>query len=206
MTQRAPSEHGDRSNDGPAGELGFWTIPNIISVARLAAIPAFLWLLLVEDEVAAAAVLLMIIGATDWIDGYLARRLGQVSAIGKVLDPLADRLAIAAAVIGGWIANVLPDWFAGLLVLREVVGAMISAVLWMRLKQALVVRYLGKVATTLIYASVPAFYLAAADIGRDVLYPAASVAGAVGVVLYYWVGVLYVNDARQMLRAQEAPR
>ena len=75
------------------------TIPNLVSFVRLAAIPVFWWLLLGEENVAAATILFAVIATTDWIDGYLARRLGQVSKLGKALDPVADRLLIAAAVI-----------------------------------------------------------------------------------------------------------
>ena len=85
-----------------------FTVPNLVSLVRILMIPAFLWLLFGRDDPAAAGWLLGGIGATDWVDGYLARRLDQVSEIGKVLDPLADRGAVAAAVIGGWIAGALP--------------------------------------------------------------------------------------------------
>ena len=68
-----------------------------------------------------------VIGATDWVDGYLARRLDQVSELGKLLDPVADRLAVASAVVGGLIAGVLPPWFAWALIVRE---ALIAAGRW----------------------------------------------------------------------------
>jgi len=86
------------------------TIPNVISAVRVAMVPLFLWLLFGADAPLPAGLLLGGIGATDWVDGFLARRLGQVSELGKLLDPLADRLAITAAVIGGWVAGVLPDY------------------------------------------------------------------------------------------------
>ena len=85
------------------------TIPNLISVIRLGLIPVFLWLLLARDNPFAAGWLLGGIAATDWVDGYLARRLDQVSEVGKFLDPLADRIAIIAAVIGGLISGYLPS-------------------------------------------------------------------------------------------------
>ena len=75
------------------------TIPNAISVVRLLLIPLFVWLVTIE-EIGWAGVLLGVIGGTDWIDGYLARKLDQVSEVGKFLDPLADRIAVAVAVIG----------------------------------------------------------------------------------------------------------
>jgi cardiolipin synthase len=95
------------------------TIPNLISAVRVGLVPLFLWLLFGADAPTAAGLMLGVIGGTDWIDGYLARRLQQVSELGKILDPIADRLAITAAVIGGWVAGVLPWPVALALVLRE---------------------------------------------------------------------------------------
>lgn len=93
---------------------GILTIPNVISIIRLLLVPVFIWLVVI-DEIGWAGILLGFIGATDWIDGYLARRLNQVSEIGKFLDPLADRLAVIVAVIAGLIADVLPAWFGSTL-------------------------------------------------------------------------------------------
>jgi phosphatidylglycerophosphate synthase len=95
------------------------TIPNLISAIRISLVPVFLWLLLGREDYVAAGLLIGGVGATDWIDGYLARRLGQVSELGKMLDPVADRLAVAAAVIGGWISGTVPVWFAAPLLVRE---------------------------------------------------------------------------------------
>ena len=88
------------------------TIPNLISLVRLALVPVFLWLVFAKNNVVGAGWLLGLIGSTDWIDGYLARRLGQVSKVGEFLDPLADRLAVAAAVVAGLMEGILPAWFA----------------------------------------------------------------------------------------------
>ena len=76
-----------------------WTIPNLISVVRLACVPVFLWLLWGEDEPIAAAVLLAVLGATDWVDGYIARHFDQGSELGKILDPIADRVLLVAAAV-----------------------------------------------------------------------------------------------------------
>ena len=99
---------------------GVVTIPNAVSLVRLLLIPLFIWLVLIE-QTAWAGVLLGFIGATDWVDGYLARRLDQVSEVGKMLDPIADRLAVAVAVILGLLVGVLPAWFAWAIIIREVV-------------------------------------------------------------------------------------
>ena len=94
------------TEDGAPGGGAILTLPNLISVVRLALIP-LLWWWMATDHVAAAGWLLGVIGSTDWIDGYLARRLNQVSEVGKFLDPLADRLAVAAAVVGGLVFDII---------------------------------------------------------------------------------------------------
>ena len=81
-------------------DRGLWTIPNLISVLRLLAVPWFLWLLLHDDRPIAAGILLAILGATDWVDGYIARHFDQGSKIGKILDPIADRVLLIAGAVG----------------------------------------------------------------------------------------------------------
>jgi cardiolipin synthase len=100
------------------------TIPNLVSGVRVLSVPLFWYVLLAQKRVALAAVLIVVIGATDWVDGYLARRLNQVSELGKLLDPLADRLMIASALIGGLIAGVVPGLIAWPLLVREVLVAL----------------------------------------------------------------------------------
>lgn len=96
------------------------TIPNVISVIRLCCIPLFLWLLFAQDNRHAAAWLLAGLGTTDWVDGYIARRWNQVSTVGKVLDPTADRLMLAVCVVSLLIDGDVP-WFIGVLtIVREV--------------------------------------------------------------------------------------
>ncbi|HMC52789.1 MAG TPA: CDP-alcohol phosphatidyltransferase family protein, partial [Acidimicrobiales bacterium] len=100
------------------------TLPNVVTAARLAAVPVFLWLLFaVQDRVAAAA-LLAVLGATDWIDGWLARRLGQVSTLGKVLDPVADRVLLGVGVSAIMVDGSVPLWLGAAVLARE---ALVSA-------------------------------------------------------------------------------
>jgi cardiolipin synthase len=169
------------------------TIPNLVSAVRLALIPLFLWLLFGDDNPLAAGLLLGGIGGTDWVDGYLARRLNQVSELGKVLDPVADRLAITAAVIGGWVAGVLPWPLALALVVREsviAVGALVAAWRW----QARVeVRYLGKVATFALYSAIGSFYVYA-GFDHAFFFWWGWAVGVAGLVLYYAVGFQYFAD------------
>lgn len=180
------------------------TIPNLVSFVRLLGIPVFWWALLVDDNVPLAAWLLFGIGWTDWIDGYLARRLNQVSKLGKVLDPVADRLLIASSLIGGLIAGVLPVWFGWGLIAREAVVGVMALYLALKGAGTIEVRWLGKAATFALYGAIPAFYLAAADVAPILMLPVAWVLGIFGLGLYWWVAVLYVGDSRAKLAALES--
>jgi cardiolipin synthase len=180
-----------------------FNVPNTISLIRIALIPVFLWLVVVENY-GPAGLLLGVIGATDWIDGYLARRLDQVTELGKFLDPLADRVAIAIAVVAGLIVGVLPPWFAWGLIIREVVIGIGAAYGWKNGVTRLDVRYMGKVATLLLYFSVALFY---AGEGFELqLFTAAAIAtGLPGLVLYYWVAFQYFGDMRKAIAETRAP-
>jgi len=178
-----------------------WTVPNAISFARLAAIPYFVYLLVGRDDPKAAGLLLIVIGATDWVDGALARWLHQESELGRKLDPIADRLAIVAAVVAGWIADVVPGLIAGPLLLREALMAVLTAWLVIRGKGTLQVRYLGKVATAAVYGSIPSFYLAAADVLPAVSRALGWTAGVIGLALYWLTAAQYAGDARRLPHA-----
>ncbi len=183
----------------PADSRRILTLPNLVSVLRLLAVPVFLWLLF-DDRVAAAGLMLLAIGWTDWIDGVLARRLDQVSELGKALDPVADRLALAAALVGGWVTGVLPVWLAAALLAREVVVGIGAAALALRRGEKLEVRYLGKLATFLLYGAIPSFYLAAAGVAPAFFEPAGWVSGVIGTGLYYVVGGQYLWEIAGRLR------
>ena len=96
-----------------------WTVPNVISMVRLAGVPLFLWLVLGPEQDALALAVLMIAGFTDYLDGWLARRLNQFSRLGEVLDPVADRFYILAVVIGLYLRDIIPWWVALALPLRD---------------------------------------------------------------------------------------
>jgi len=181
---------------------GVLTIPNLISFGRLALIP-ILWIWMADDRVAASGWLLGFIGATDWIDGYLARRLNQVSEIGKFLDPLADRIAVAVAVIGGLVFDILPPWFAWAIIIRETVIGLGALVIGVKAGTKLAVRELGKLSTALLYLSI-AWYFVGKGSSFDPLIWAAWIAGIPGLVLYYIVGVQYFQDALRVVRNADA--
>src|SRR5215831_9294367 len=127
-----------------------FTIPNVISVVRLLLIPVFLWLLWKPDsQPVAAAVLLAFLGATDWVDGYIARHFDQGSELGKILDPVADRVLLVAAAIALLIWNI--SWPVNVVLIvalvREVAIAIASVVLGMAGARRIDVVWAGKAGT-----------------------------------------------------------
>src|SRR5438477_4639982 len=108
----------------PGREDRILTLPNAVSVARLGLVPVFVWLLFGRHDREAAAWLLAGLGATDWVDGYAARHLDQVSTVGKVLDPTADRVLLGAAVVAILVDGSAPLWVGLAVAVRE---ALVSA-------------------------------------------------------------------------------
>lgn len=176
------------------------TIPNLISLIRLCLIPVFVWLLVGRENPQGAGWLLALIGGTDWVDGYLARRLDQVSEVGKILDPLADRIAVATALIAGLITGDLPAWFAWALIIREVLVGVGAIVVALKGHTSLAVRKMGKLATLLLYMSIAWFLIGADWVPGQVI---AWATGVPGLVLYYVVAFQYAGDAIAAIKARE---
>ena len=177
-----------------------WTVPNLLSMARLAGVPLFLWLVLGPEADAWALALLMLSGVTDYLDGYLARRLNQRSTLGEILDPVADRLYILAVVIGLALREIVPWWVAIILPLRDLFLWGLVPFLRTRGYSALPVHFLGKAATfNLLYA----FPLLLLGDGEGVVATLANVFGWAfawwGIGLYWWAGVLYAWQVRKLL-------
>ncbi|WP_432479868.1 CDP-alcohol phosphatidyltransferase family protein [Nocardioides sp. GXQ0305] len=182
-----------------------WTLPNLLSMLRLAGVPVFLWLVLGPEADWWALALLMVSGFTDWLDGYLARRLNQFSRFGQVLDPVADRLYILAVVIGLGLRDIVPWWVVLILPLRDALLWLLVPFLRTRGYSALPVHFLGKAATfNLLYA----FPLLLLGDGEGTLATLADVFGwafAVwGIGLYWWAGILYAWQVHRLL--QTTPR
>lgn len=180
------------------------TIPNVISFVRLAAIPVFWWLLLGADNVAGATILFALVATTDWVDGYLARRLGQVTKLGKALDPVADRLMIASAVVAGLIAGIVPMVVGVTLIVREVYMAVVALGLAARKGGTLEVRRLGKLATFLVYSSIAWFYMAAIPFLEILTLSLAWVGAIAGLALYWVTAIQYTGDALKILSKLES--
>jgi len=178
------------------------TIPNVISFLRIALIPVFFALIVNEDTTAAGLVLFIFVVATDWVDGALARATGQVSELGKVLDPVADRLAIAAGLIALVVRDVFPLWAALMILVRDLAILVAGIVLLVKRRARIEVRYIGKVATFALMASIAC--IAWGNLGY-VLAEAALACGwaifAAGIAEYYVATALYVGDLRRAWRA-----
>jgi cardiolipin synthase len=178
------------------------TLPNALSVARILLTPAFVWLIVDRDTTFIGLLLFGVVVSTDWLDGYVARRTGRVSDVGKMLDPTADRLAIAAGLVALVVRGAFPLWAALLILVRDVAIVIAGAILLVTRKVRIEVRFIGKVAT---FSLVVAIGLIAWG-NLDYPFPAAAqVVGwgmyAVGVVEYYVATALYAGDLRRALES-----
>jgi len=179
-----------------------WTVPNLLSFLRIALIPLFVALIVDEDTTLAGIVLFAAVAATDWVDGFVARRLGQVSELGKVLDPTADRLAIAAGLIALAIRGAFPWWAALLILVRDVVVLTVGAAVLLRRRVRLEVRPIGKVATfSLMLAVTWISWGTLAYPLDDAALALGWISFTVGIIEYYVAGAMYLGDLRRALAA-----
>ncbi|QSB12598.1 CDP-alcohol phosphatidyltransferase family protein [Natronosporangium hydrolyticum] len=177
------------------------TIPNVISVLRLLGVPLFLYLLLVAERDVAALVVLIVGGGTDWLDGWVARRLGQVSRFGAMLDPVADRLYILATLGAFTWREIIPWQFTVALLLRELMLTVGLALLRRAGYGPVPVHYLGKTATFLLLAAFPVLLLAVAVPGSAAWAdPVGWALAWWGLGLYWVAGVFYVGQMVSLLR------
>ena len=177
------------------------TVPNAVTAVRLACIPVYVWLLFGEQRQTAAALLLAVLGATDWVDGYVARRFHQVSTVGKVLDPVADRVLVATAVVTIMIHGAVPVWFGVATLAREVVVS--GAVLLLASFGAarIDVLWVGKAGTFALMTAYPLFLLSHGPATwQTVLHVAAWIIGLLGLTLAWVAAASYVGPARTALR------
>jgi cardiolipin synthase (CMP-forming) len=177
------------------------TIPNVISVARLLCIPLFLWLLLVEDDQAKAAILLGVLGATDWVDGYVARHFNQVSKLGKILDPTADRLLLGVSIVAIIIDGSAPRWVALLVLAREIVISIAVLVLAAMGAARIDVTWWGKAGTFCNLWAFPMFLGGSSDFAlADVFWVIGWLFAIPGLAFSYYAALLYIPAAKDALR------
>lgn len=134
-----------------------WTIPNVITFVRLLCIPIFVWLLFGLESRFWAAILFGVLGATDWVDGYLARRLDQGSKLGKLLDPTVDRLLFLVGTVAMIIDGAVPLWFLVAVLVREVLVSLAALFLAARGVTDIDVTWWGKTATFGMLFALPLF-------------------------------------------------
>jgi cardiolipin synthase len=177
-----------------------WTIPNVLSFFRLALVPVFL-AFVIEGEDALALLVLVVSSVTDFLDGWLARRLNQVSRLGQLLDPAADRLYIFAALVGLAWREVIPWWLVAVIVARDVMLAVLGVILANHGFGPLPVHHLGKVATFCLFWALPLLMLGEAF---DPLAPYSLPLGWAfalwGAFLYWWAGIVYVRETARVIR------
>ena len=188
-------------------DAGPWTWPNLVTTIRLVLLPVFVWLLFSTDHRAIAAWMLAALGATDWVDGYLARRLHQVSKVGKILDPVADRLLVMVGLLAGAAAAGVPWWFAIATLARELLVSGLTLALAALGAARIDVLWWGKVSTFVLMSCYPIFLLttnphhAPLATWQHVVRDLNWVAGVFGLALAWLVLFGYVRPALAALRS-----
>jgi cardiolipin synthase (CMP-forming) len=181
------------------------TVPNALSVARLAGVPLFLWLVLVPKADGWAVVVLVFGALSDWLDGKIARAWHQQSRLGEMLDPAADRLYIAATLVALAIRAIIPWWLLGLLVCRELVLGVALAVLRRRGYGPPQVNLVGKAATLCLLYAFPLLFLGSHTGAFAMIARVTGWAFAIwGTALYWWAAGLYLEQTRRLVRAGDA--
>ena len=181
------------------------TLPNLITLLRLAGIPVFVWLLFGPERDIPAAFLLGGLGATDWVDGFLARRLNQTSELGRILDPTVDRLLILTAIVSLLLADSIPVAFAWVSLVREVVVALGVLVLFFMGVDSVQVKWSGKTGALALMCSFPLFLFSYGDLDyhqgfQNALEISAWVFGIGGLAFSYYAVLEYIPQVRAQLK------
>jgi cardiolipin synthase len=182
------------------------TVANGITAVRLLGLPLFVWLMVGPEAYGIALLVLILVAASDWIDGYVARRFDQVTKLGRILDPLIDRVLLATAGVTLLVVGFLPWWIVALIVARDAV-LLVGSLLRFGAVPPIPVSRTGKFATACLLIGVPAFLPANMD------FPLAWLAEAIawiftplGIVAYYAAGVQYAKAARRIPRRPRRAR
>lgn len=177
-----------------------WTVPNVLSMLRLLLVPVFL-VLVVAGEYVPALVVLVTASLTDLLDGFLARRLDQVTRLGQLLDPAADRLYIFAALIGLAANQLVPWWIVIVIVARDALIVVLGIVLANHDYGPLPVHQLGKVATFALFTGLPVIMLGLAfPVIQPVSEPFGWAVTLWGAFLYWWAGIIYAIETVRVVR------
>lgn len=177
------------------------TVPNLISGARMLLIPIFGWAFLTADKDGFALALLVVIGCTDWVDGYVARKTGQVSKLGKLLDPVADRMAIVVVLLALVFRDAVAPAVAGAILLRDLIVSIMFPILEAKGFPRLSVNRAGKWATALIFTGMAFAAGSVLAPVRDFAGPVSNALLVAGAVLYWIAGVFYLRELRKLMRS-----
>ena len=190
-------------------DRGLWTIPNLISALRLLAIPWFVWLLLHEHRPIAAGLLLAALGATDWVDGYIARHFDQGSKVGKIMDPIADRALLIVGGVTLLIDGTVPRWVAIVVLAREALVSIATVSLAAMGARRIDVQWVGKAGTLAMMVSLPMFLWLStvpAGTGHEVLAAVTWFFTITGIVLSYYATAGYIPIGLAALREGRSAR
>ncbi|MEN9608880.1 MAG: hypothetical protein RLZZ06_811 [Actinomycetota bacterium] len=187
-------------------EMSIWaqlrTLPNLLSLLRLALVPVFLYLIITNQPIVAFLVL-VVASITDWLDGYLARKLNQVTRIGALLDPAADRLYIFATLVGLAVTGSIPAWLPVVVIARDVVLAFTIPVLASRNYGPLPVHFFGKAGTFALLYAFPLLLLADWWVqAQFVILPIAWGFALWGVGLYWYAGFIYLKQVLHLVKTE----
>lgn len=185
--QRTPIFDRDGTIEGSDAIL---TVPNAFTFARLLCVPIFLWLVHQADERYAAAVMLAVLGATDWVDGYLARLLDQRSKFGRVFDPTVDRLLFLVALLSMLIVDAAPAWFLLAVFAREALVALAALYLAAKGVRTVKVSWWGKTATFGLLFALPLLLAASAEPSGESIYRALGWGMGLPALVLSWVSAV----------------
>ena len=185
-----------------------FTIPNLISALRIVSIPVIAWFIAHHDMVW-ALVILAVSSASDGLDGIIARNFNQMSKLGQILDPIADRLLIICSILALAVCGVVPWWMLALVALRDVVMGILTLVLAQHGYGPLPVHFVGKTGTAILLISI--IGLMVANIRRsfivlDVLHYGAIACAIWGIGLYWLAGIIYLRQGIGLIRADSTRR
>jgi cardiolipin synthase len=182
-----------------------WTIPNALSGLRLLGVPLFFWLIVGPESDGLALAILIVSSFTDWLDGYLARRLNQFSRLGELLDPLADRLYVVAALAALYIRDLLPIWVVAALLMRDVLMSLLLVYLKRFGVTGVPVHFVGKAATMNLLYALPLILLGTfSGMVGQLAYVFGWAFLIWGITMYWYAGLLYFRQVIEMRRAVNA--
>jgi len=188
------------------------TIPNLITLVRLLCLPLYWYLLFGANNPVGAAVLLAALGATDWIDGYVARNFNQVSNFGKSFDPTADRLLFFVGIVGIMVADAAPLALCVVVLVREVLVGGTTVIITAMGSKPVAVTWYGKAGTFSLMFAFPLFLGASGDLSMSPALTVIAWAWAIpGIVLSYYAAFRYIplwrvnlGEARERKAAEQA--